>query len=413
MNKKVFKENLLKGHGTCYLLVKENPERYKEIILWACTHKIYWDHLDSSAHANYLYQIISCYENKDVFFQAIRTAYLKLSNNKKDLFKYLSSLLFCFWKDGNHDAHELLIEKYESLYNYLMLRQRASLFFSEKECFNILSLILANDDKLYFEVMEKTGRLLVDKKIYDVFDFNIFFDRYNSNLLTFKNSRDNIYLKKMYIEFKNNAEELVTLQKHIKLAQRTFKKDKNSILKDEIEKYLGETDDNEKAKLLSKLFASNFKNNPSSLLRDAESSNEELRKEAINLLQNVRHIDVEKWVFNHINNDNYYDLLPILITNYRKKYEKLIMKYLNALKISFNGNDDWFSSIMSVAISKARFTKEILLFAYNHNYSDYSRYLLFLKLYKKGFLNQEMIQNGLYDSSNNIRDLSNKVLKNK
>ena len=143
MTKKQFKQFLLMGRGESYLLAKDNPNEYKDIILWACTHKIFYDTYNDDYNASYLYQFIKLYDQNE-FYNRIVTCYKKTKYGEK--FNYLSWLLICFYQDEKKEARELLMDNFLKIY-YLIAKNKSDA--NSLSSFDELATILAYDKKSY------------------------------------------------------------------------------------------------------------------------------------------------------------------------------------------------------------------------------------------------------------------------
>lgn len=172
MTKKQFKKSLLCGHGRCIEATRENPEKYCDLIMWACTHNISFDTQCEGTRAWYVYKLINCYENTASFVGKIAEALEKSRSNGSWQMHYLSELLQLFALDGNVVAQKALQSKYEQLYSALVTKKRyTNRIFYERDDFEFLCITLSADKQYFFKIAEDIGRLLQAKNIYDGGDF--------------------------------------------------------------------------------------------------------------------------------------------------------------------------------------------------------------------------------------------------
>ncbi len=213
MTKKQFKKSLLCGHGRCIIATRENPEKYRELILWACTHNLSFDTQCEGARAWYVYQLISCYENQVPFIEKIAEALKKYRSNWGWNLQYLSELLQLFALDGNEFAQKALKSKYEQLYSLLMAKKKCpNRIFYERDDFEFLCITLSSDKQALFRIAEDIGRLLLSKSFYDGGDFELHYElvgkKYVKSLVT--KAKKSPYIK-AYVEsqekYKKECEE--------------------------------------------------------------------------------------------------------------------------------------------------------------------------------------------------------------
>ena len=74
MNQRRFHHDLIRGLGSCVLAVQDNPERWRDEVLWACGRRIAFDPQCEGTHAEYLMEMIACYPDWQPFFDAVYPA---------------------------------------------------------------------------------------------------------------------------------------------------------------------------------------------------------------------------------------------------------------------------------------------------------------------------------------------------
>lgn len=172
MTKKQFKKSLLCGHGRCINATRENPEKYRDLALWACTNNLSFDTQCEGTRAWYVYQLVNCFENKAPFIEKTAEALEKCRSTGGWQLTYLSELLQLFALDGNTVAQKALQSKYEQLYSALMTKKyRLNRIFYERDDFEFLCITLSADKKAFFKIAEDIGKLLQSKSFYDGGDF--------------------------------------------------------------------------------------------------------------------------------------------------------------------------------------------------------------------------------------------------
>lgn len=61
LTKQEVKHAIQRGLGKGYLAVRDDPERYRELVLWACGRNLAFDTQCEGIRAWYDYQLILCY----------------------------------------------------------------------------------------------------------------------------------------------------------------------------------------------------------------------------------------------------------------------------------------------------------------------------------------------------------------
>ena len=73
MTKKEFKRAMQCGLGRCIQELKtcDNIEKYRDIVLWGCTHNLAYDAQCEGTRSYYLYKLAKCYPDVDFFVDAV------------------------------------------------------------------------------------------------------------------------------------------------------------------------------------------------------------------------------------------------------------------------------------------------------------------------------------------------------
>ncbi len=61
MTKKAFKEAMLRGLGRCVWAVRQEPKKYRDLVLWACRRNIAYDAQCEGTRSWYVYTMANCY----------------------------------------------------------------------------------------------------------------------------------------------------------------------------------------------------------------------------------------------------------------------------------------------------------------------------------------------------------------
>lgn len=370
MTKKQFKQFLLMGRGESYLLAKDNPNEYKDIILWACTHKIFYDTYNDDYNASYLYQFIKLYDDQNEFYNRIVACYKKTKYGEK--FNYLSWLLICFYRDEKKEARELLMDNFLKIY-YLIAKNKSDA--NSLSSFDELATILAYDKKSYLGL-----EIIIDS------------------------------LRKHDKNFSIDKYETITKRKYLKIKEDKIVSSK-IVTKEEIIDLFNKYQKEKKAIYLQKILYGNYKLDVSKIIDvsefifDINEVENDVLYYIFQLFYTIKNNKVKKWARQNINDNNFQALLPIIIRNYKDEDENLILHYLRKYHYSFYNEDDNHLAIETICKQK-KIAKSIIYYAYNHCYCSFCRINLFLLMKKRNILLEDMKIAHKYDALEEIKKIN-------
>ncbi len=93
MTQKQFKEALLRGQGRCVKAVREKPERYRKVVLWACSHEVAFDAQCEGSKSWFVYQLILAYPDRTPFVENAIESLDKAKSNYGWKMSYLAELV--------------------------------------------------------------------------------------------------------------------------------------------------------------------------------------------------------------------------------------------------------------------------------------------------------------------------------
>lgn len=97
MTKKRFKEAMLRGLGRCVIAVRQEPERYRDLVLWACKRNFAYDAQSEGTRSWYTYTMANSFPDKETFIAATAEAL------KRRYWKSVSStvmMIFAVWQQN-------------------------------------------------------------------------------------------------------------------------------------------------------------------------------------------------------------------------------------------------------------------------------------------------------------------------
>ena len=124
MTKKEFKEAMLRGLGRCVIAVRQEPEKYRDVVLWACKRDIAYDAQSEGTRSWYTYAMANAYPDKETFISAAARALKKYRPNGSWDLLHLSELLMFFAQDGYESAQQAVEEKYQEILATMFARKR-------------------------------------------------------------------------------------------------------------------------------------------------------------------------------------------------------------------------------------------------------------------------------------------------
>ena len=100
MTKKEFKEAMLRGLGRCVIAVRKEPEKYRELVLWACKRNFAYDAQSEGTRSWYTYTMANTYPDKETFISTTAEALRKYRPNGSWDLLHLSEVLMFFAVGG-------------------------------------------------------------------------------------------------------------------------------------------------------------------------------------------------------------------------------------------------------------------------------------------------------------------------
>ncbi len=423
MTKKQFKEALLRGRGRCMNAILDAPEKYYTVVLWACSHEVAFDAQCEGSRSWFVYQLISCYQEKTAFLEAAITG---LKNTKSDggwKMLYLAELLSYFAEEGEELAKEAMWSKYEELYAALMARKRLKAgVFAERDDFAMLCQVLAGEKDSLLKIAEDIGRLYRERPFYDAFDW----------LYDVKARRYIKTLKKRAQKSKNIAEYLRVEQEYEKAWQGRiekpgenrpkkgvalslwlkYKADEETVLK-YARTYLEQSDFKERAKALEAFFVCPFPENPLPIIEDTKSECESLKEAAWRALENIRHPLVRKFAVENIQME-VETVLPIFIMNYEEQDEEMLVSLVKSIKVNRNTETGWhgiFRNVLEIKKWGMKVPASLLYYMYENTYCSCCREHILRQMGKQRLLTNEILKECLFDCNDEVRSYAKRCLK--
>lgn len=446
MNKKLFKYYMIRGMGRCVLELQstKSVDKYKELVLWACTHNIAYDPQCESVRASYVYSLTRFFGDDDIFVSAIINAIKRRSRYSDWDFKHMYELLELFASDGNEAARDALISEFEELISELNKKRRFNAYDHERDRLETvcISLLSAFGKALAPYIARALGSLFRHNPRYCGEDFDwfmiclsreldkkklkkllgeetdeviIFFEEFCKTV----NSEDKYVRREVTIP---NADDVVnevdtwgrlSPASRVRFGRRADDSERLKLAYAILE----EEDEDRKAELLStfEFKSEGFPLEHKPIIEYTRSDNERLRDTAFGVLKYCRSDAVRNYALELLSSgENTSHALSMLIMNYTPAHKKMLLDALYDLKIDYTDSTDWHGLGMQIldAYEKGvHLPKEFLMYIYETTLCSCCREYALAELAKHRWLTMEIIEECRYDSKRSISEYVNRYYK--
>ena len=443
MTKSQFKETFKRGLGSAYIELKNSNhiEKYKDIVLWCCTHNTCYDMQCAGSRGTYLYNAIGLYEDKIFFEEAVIKRFEK---KKLDtwLFDQLCDLLFQFSIDGSKRAKEALYKKYDTLFTLLSSKRKIGSTCIERDNFEWLCVWLTSlgGFRTFKKIVEQIGKFYIKTSNPNIIYMDWFYD--NAQNKFGRKRIDNYMLKNAEI-----SEPIAAFLKEVKsYDNRKPQFDTNLTLKElvntcyeqsgyrsrgianrfsrtasleeltELAK-IAVTEKNPEIKLgLLWIFRKKqFPLDESYIFELAESDNESIRDIAFDMMQHLASDRIHDYAVSLIKEKKEVaNSLSLLCSCYQSEDINLLAESVKGLPISYDIGG-WHGVYMDVEDllknSSCRFEPGLFIHMYKQTLCSYCRSSLVQTMYKRKILSVEVLEECLYDSYDETRKFAARKLK--
>lgn len=428
MTKKEFKMAMLRGLGRCVTAVREDPERYRDMVLWACTRNIAYDTQCEGARSWYVYTLVKEYADQAPFVRAAEEAMKNYRSDGGWDLLHVSELLMFFAKDGYTSAKEAVEKKYQEFLSLLFARRfRPDRVFHE--CWNLeqLGIVLAIGRDSALKIAKDFGRLYREKSYLTHGEFPWFFSRVSQKygksidraaqkdadiaLFLQREGRAEEEQQKPLPTEKENLPETVT---GVRLSRWLARNGDPDTVRSYALAYREETDPALRAEALTAFSCCPYPDDPEPIIQDAQSSHKELQNVAWRALEKISHPAVRDFAVENISTGNrLLESFALLMSNYTPEDEKVAKNLL----LQWIHQKDW-DSIHGAGLDvfrafdtcKAR-PKHLLPLLYEYNPCSCCRETTLRYMAKHRMLSKDLLEECIYDSDGNIRYFARGKLK--
>lgn len=430
MTKKEFKEAMLRGLGRCVIAVRKEPEKYRELVLWACKRNFAYDAQSEGTRSWYTYTMANTYPDKETFISTTAEALRKYRPNGSWDLLHLSEVLMFFAMDGCASAWQALEEKYQEILAAMFaLKRRPNRIFHELSDLEQLGITLSVDSTSSLRVAADFGRLYRQKKYMISGDFDWFFaakgGQYKRTMERAAQKDENIACFFQKEQANVNAREASWEQRKVLPIERRSVVALSRWLAREgdpetVERYAlayrNEIQPDLRAQALKVFFWCPYPDDPVLLMEDTRSDCVELHNAAWRALEGLRHPAVRMFALQNASIGIHSpENFGLLVSNYQPEDGKLLEKLLRE-RIAAK---DW-DSVHGAGLDVNRaFYKEsgiphpkhLLPLLYEYNPCSCCRESALVYMSKHRMLTKEILEECLYDSNDDIRRMAAKRLK--
>lgn len=430
MTKKEFKAAMLRGLGRCVTAVQQDPEKYRDAILWACKRDIAYDAQCEGTRSWYVYALASAYPDKEPFICAAAESLKKYHPKGGWDLLHLSELLMFFAMDGYDSARKAVVGKYRELLAGISARKRRrSPVFYELSDLEQLGLILATNERSFLRIAADFGHLYREKQYL-----------YDGEFCWFFSEKGNQYRKELEYAAKTNEDIACFLRREQAdiAAQEEYQKQRQTLspetytgvrlsrwltkvtntetLKQYASAYRNQLQPNPRAHALSAFLLCPYPDDPQPIIEDTKSACEELRNAAWRALENIRHPTIRAFAISNVASgmrtpENF----ALLVRNYMHEDADLMEKLLREL-IAAKDWDCVHAAGMNISRtfrkeSSIPHPKHLLPLLYEYDPCSYCRESLLMIMSKRRMLTKAILEECQYDSNEDIRRYARKRLK--
>lgn len=430
MTKKEWKAAMLRGLGRGLAAVEQEPEKYRETVLWACRRNIAYDAQCEGTRSWYVYAMVNAYADKEPFIHAAAEALKKYRPNIGWDLLHLSELLMFLAEDGYDSAKLALEEKYQELLSGMYARKRRpSRLFPQRDDLEQMGLVLAVDTPSFLRIAGDFGRLYREKSYMRDGDFPWFFaekgKQYGKALAHAAKKDENIAC------FLEREQASVDAREKDFERWKTRPPEKRSVIwlsrwlatqadKEVVERYALAYRENTQPELRAKALAvfqrCPYPDDPQPVMEDTQSTCEKLRNMAWRVLEQLRHPAVRAFALkNAAGGIHTPENFALLVTNYVPEDGKLLEDLLRE-RIAAGDREGIHEAGMDIIrfcddYSGIPHPKHLLPLVYEYTPCSFCRSSAVRHMSSHRMLTAEILEECLYDSKYDLRRYAAKRLK--
>ena len=430
MTKKEFKAAMRRGLGRCVMAVRQKPEKYRDIVLWACKRNLAYDAQSEGTRSWYVYTMANTYPDREIFIRTVAEALRKYRPKAGWDLLYFSELLMFFASDGWDFARKTVEDKYqEFLAAMFALKRRPRRVFHELTDLEELGLVLAEDRTAFLRIAKDFGRLYREKSYMTDGEFPWFFaekgGQYRKTLEHAAQKDEDIacFLQRESADIAAREERWAQQKASypdgltgVRLSRWLRYHADTETVEQYAAAYREQTQPALRAQALEAFSWCPYPDAPLPIIEDTQSDHEALQSAAWRALENLRNPVVRKFALENVDKgirtpENF----ALLVTNYLSDDAKL----LETLLWEFVETRDW-DAVHAAGMDVYRAfekdsgiprPKHLLPILYEYNPCSFCRESALRFMSGHRMLTKEILEECRFDSSYEIRRFAEKRLK--
>ena len=404
-----FHNALLQGRGKCVQAVREDPEKYRDEVLWACRELVSFDTQCEGSKSWFIHEMVHCYPDRTPFVNAACKALIACPSDGSWHCHCLAELVERFFQDGHQEAWKALMKKYRMLYHQMrhVGPPVDNCYWAARDDYERLAVLFGWNREYCLDIARDMGRLSLETEWLHDWPFDWFYDtkaRRYLRALT-KGAEQDPLLAEFYRVHEAAWQEFFapTPQKRPRLPRDCQDQD---LIDAAVRPYLTAADPEERAKALRAFRWTPYPGDPAPVITDTQSDHAPLRIAAWKCLRNICHPAVREYALAHLDTCEGF---AAFCTNYEKKDESLLLDRLRSVPVDFEGNTTWHGDQMAVRHMKKP-PKAALHHIFNTTYCTWCRWCVLEDMGRRRMLTQELLGECLYDSNDEIRTYARRAL---
>lgn len=454
MTKKQFKHDLQRGLGSCVLELKntEDIEKFRPLVLWACSRDLAYDVQSEGSRGFYLYQLITQFPDYMLFLEVVEKRLFQCMCSHGWEFFQDCELLSFFASSGNSRSLAILEDCYEKLLQILLRKRKRTKYGTlpeqdnfESLCISLVSICHTDRKaiiKQYKTIVRDLGMLIKENALYSFSGWE-WFQSVSETTLGKRTVRNLLYhsdadeCTKIFVhsmeeelgtreekregndrQITETADEIYAILRNVGtvgqdlplyLAHRMMRQNRRQEVRKLAEYYKKETEPNIRFRLL-KLLA----NRPCAemldivqLLADSESEDTDFASKALCALTYRRDARVREYAFELLKKGIHKaEAVSMLAANYESADKDFFVRAVKEIPVK-NRDGEWhgiFSDVMDLFESPAKCKpRELLPYMYQNTFCSYCREHVVKEMGRRRMLTRELLEEMQYDCNEDIR----------
>lgn len=449
MTKKAFKYDMQRGLGSCVLELQntQDLEKFRPLVLWACSRAMAYDAQCEGCRSVYLYQLITQFPDSAPFIDVLEKRLFQSMRSRGWEFMQDCEVLSFFALDGEKRAWNILRSCYRELLP-ILYRKRKHTKDGLTDNFDSLCLTLVTmRPGMYRRLVNDIGLLIEGNSLYSAADFAWFQSVSESELgekavhrilyhpdadagvraYARSMEEDRERWKREEAEIKKSepktADEIYGRLKggedlgRIYLARNMMNQGRSQEVAKLAEYYRDEEEPDLRYRLLRMLAnkVCAWSLDIEKLIADSRSDHGDLAERAFEALSHIRDTRVREYAFELLQDEKQQaQAVSMLAANYEDGDREVFVHAVKQIPITYE-NGEWhgvFCDVMDLFSGPARRKpKELLLYMYRNTLCSYCRERVVREMGRRRMLTRKLLEEMQYDCNEEIWTYAERKLR--